>query len=66
MPLPDGSEVPMGVRSRRITFESALRSAALARPASRCAAVTSNGVSRRNGPGGGAPRVDGRSVPPTW
>src|ERR1700722_19402779 len=32
MPLPDGTEVPMGVRSRRVTFERALRSAALGQP----------------------------------
>jgi 2-polyprenyl-6-methoxyphenol hydroxylase-like FAD-dependent oxidoreductase len=29
MRLPDGSEIPMGVRSRRVTFERALRASAL-------------------------------------
>ncbi len=30
--LPDGSHIPMGVRSRRVTFERALRAAALSQP----------------------------------
>jgi 2-polyprenyl-6-methoxyphenol hydroxylase-like FAD-dependent oxidoreductase len=30
--LPDGSDIPMGVRSRRVTFERALRRAALDQP----------------------------------
>ena len=33
MALPDGPVVPVGVRSRRVTFETALRSAAIAQPA---------------------------------
>ena len=35
MRLPDGAEIPMGVRSRRVTFERALRASAAgpARPA---------------------------------
>ena len=61
MPLPDGTEVPMGVRSRRVTFESALRSAALAQPGLAVRRGHVDGVTRRPGRAAGI-RVDGAEV----
>ena len=49
MPLPDGTEVPMGVRSRRVTFERALRSAALGQPGFAVRRGGVDGVTRRHG-----------------
>ena len=49
MPLPDGTEVPMGVRSRRVTFECALRSAALGQPGLAVRRGHVDGVTRRHG-----------------
>ena len=60
--LPDGREVPMGTRSRRMTFERALRASALDVPGLRVRRGHVEDVSCRNGRANGV-RVDGRSVP---
>jgi 2-polyprenyl-6-methoxyphenol hydroxylase-like FAD-dependent oxidoreductase len=60
--LPDGGEVPMGTRSRRMTFERALRASALDVPGLRVRHGHVEDVSCRNGRADGV-RVDGRSVP---
>ena len=60
--LPDGREVPMGTRSRRMTFERALRASALDVPGLRVRRGHVEDVSCRNGRADGV-RVDGRSVP---
>jgi 2-polyprenyl-6-methoxyphenol hydroxylase-like FAD-dependent oxidoreductase len=61
LPLPDGSQVPMGVRSRRATFEGALRAAALAQPGLRARRGHVEAVIRHNGRAGGV-RVDGSEL----
>ena len=58
MSLPDGTEVPMGVRSRRVTFERALRSAALGQPGFAVRRGHVDGVTRRHGRAAGI-LVDG-------
>jgi 2-polyprenyl-6-methoxyphenol hydroxylase-like FAD-dependent oxidoreductase len=58
---PDGSQVPMGVRSRRDTFERALRTAALGQPGLRARRGHVEGVPSRNGQAGGV-RVDGSEL----
>jgi 2-polyprenyl-6-methoxyphenol hydroxylase-like FAD-dependent oxidoreductase len=61
MALPDGSEVPMGVRSRRVTFERALRSVALAQPGLALRRGHVDGVTRRHGRAAGI-LVDGSDL----
>jgi 2-polyprenyl-6-methoxyphenol hydroxylase-like FAD-dependent oxidoreductase len=61
MPLPDGSEVPMGVRSRRVTFERALRSVALAEPGLAVRRGHVDGVTGRHGRAAGI-LVDGSEL----
>jgi 2-polyprenyl-6-methoxyphenol hydroxylase-like FAD-dependent oxidoreductase len=58
---PDGSQVPMGVRSRRATFERALREAAMGQPGLRARRGHVDGVISRNGRAGGI-RVDGSEL----
>jgi len=58
---PDGSQVPMGVRSRRATFERALREAALAQPGLQARRGRVEGVLCHNGRAGGI-RVDGSEL----
>jgi 2-polyprenyl-6-methoxyphenol hydroxylase-like FAD-dependent oxidoreductase len=62
MALPDGSEVPMGVRSRRATFERALRAAALDQPRLQIRRGHVDSVVCRRGRAGGV-RVDGSELP---
>jgi 2-polyprenyl-6-methoxyphenol hydroxylase-like FAD-dependent oxidoreductase len=59
--LPDGSQVPMGVRSRRATFERALRTAALAQPGLQARRGHVEGVLCHNGRAAGL-RVDGSEL----
>ena len=54
--LPDGSEIPMGVRSRRVTFERALRASALGQPGLQVRRGHVEEVTRRYG------RADGIGV----
>jgi len=61
MRLPDGGEIPMGVRSRRVTFERALRAAALAESGLQMRRGHAEDVIRRHGRAGGI-RVDGADV----
>ena len=64
--LPDGSEIPMGVRSRRVTFERALRASALGQPGLQ---VRRGHVEERDSPATGGPTASGstgRSCRPTW
>jgi 2-polyprenyl-6-methoxyphenol hydroxylase-like FAD-dependent oxidoreductase len=58
---PDGSQVPMGVRSRRATFERALRAAALSQPGLQARRGHVEGVICHNGRAGGL-RVDGSEL----
>ena len=59
--LPDGSQVPMGVRSRRATFERALRAAALSQPSLQAHRGHVEGVICHNGRAAGI-RVDGSEL----
>jgi 2-polyprenyl-6-methoxyphenol hydroxylase-like FAD-dependent oxidoreductase len=59
--LPDGSQVPMGVRSRRATFERALRTTALAQPGLQARRGHVEGVICHNGRAAGI-RVDGSEL----
>ena len=61
MRLPDGGEIPMGVRSRRVTFERALRAAALSRPGLQVRRGHAEQVTRRHGRADGI-RVDGTDL----
>src|SRR5215469_2646735 len=61
LPLPDGGQVPMGVRSRRATFERALRAAALGQPGLQARRGHVDGVICHNGRAGGV-RVDGSEL----
>ena len=61
LPLPDGGRVPMGVRSRRATFERALRAAALGQPGLQARHGHVEGVISHNGRAGGL-RVDGSEL----
>ena len=58
MRLPDGSEVPMGVRSRRVTFERALRASALSERGLQVCRGHVQDVTHRAGRADGV-RVDG-------
>ncbi len=62
MRLPDGSEIPMGVRSRRVTFERALRASALSAPGLQVRRGHVEDVHRRHGRAVGV-RVDGADLP---
>ncbi len=62
MRLPDGRERPAGMRSRRETFERALRAVALAVPGFEVRRGHVDGVTSRSGRADGI-RVDGASVP---
>jgi 2-polyprenyl-6-methoxyphenol hydroxylase-like FAD-dependent oxidoreductase len=62
MRLPDGSEIPMGVRSRRATFERALRASALSAPGLQVRRGHVEDVLRRHGRADGV-RVDGADLP---
>lgn len=61
MSLPDGSEAPMGVRSRRVTFERALRSVALRQPGFAVRRGHVDAVTRRHGSAAGI-LVDGSEL----
>jgi 2-polyprenyl-6-methoxyphenol hydroxylase-like FAD-dependent oxidoreductase len=61
MRLPDGAEIPMGVRSRRVTFERALRAAALAQPGLQVRHGHADAVTCRRGRAGGI-LVDGTDL----
>ena len=61
MRLPDGAEIPMGVRSRRETFERALRAAALGQPGLQVRRGHADQVTRRGGRAGGI-RVGGTDL----
>jgi 2-polyprenyl-6-methoxyphenol hydroxylase-like FAD-dependent oxidoreductase len=61
MRLPDGAEIPMGVRSRRETFERALRAAALGQAGLQVRRGHADEVTRRRGRAGGI-RVDGTDL----
>jgi 2-polyprenyl-6-methoxyphenol hydroxylase-like FAD-dependent oxidoreductase len=58
MRLPDGSEIPMGVRSRRVTFERALRASALSERGLQVCRGHVQDVTHRAGRADGV-RVDG-------
>jgi len=60
--LPGGHQVPMGVRSRRVTFERALRAAALDQPGFQVRRGHADGVTSRHGRAAGV-RVDGAEMP---
>jgi 2-polyprenyl-6-methoxyphenol hydroxylase-like FAD-dependent oxidoreductase len=62
MRLPDGREMPMGMRSRRMTFERALRAAAQTVPGLEIRRGHVQGVTERRGRAAGL-RVDGADVP---
>ena len=59
--LPDGSEIPMGVRSRRVTFERALRASALGQPGLQVRRGHVDEVTRGRGRADGI-RVDGTGL----
>jgi 2-polyprenyl-6-methoxyphenol hydroxylase-like FAD-dependent oxidoreductase len=59
--LPDGSEIPMGMRSRRETFERSLRAAALEVPGLAVRRGHAEGVTERRGRAAGL-RVDGAEL----
>jgi len=61
MRLPDGGEIPMGVRSRRMTFERALRAAALHESGVQVHCGHAEDVTRRHGRAHGI-RVDGTDL----
>ncbi|HEY6294409.1 MAG TPA: NAD(P)-binding protein [Streptosporangiaceae bacterium] len=60
--LPGGHQVPMGIRSRRVTFERALRAAALDQPGFQIRRGHADGVTSRHGRAAGL-RVDGAELP---
>jgi 2-polyprenyl-6-methoxyphenol hydroxylase-like FAD-dependent oxidoreductase len=60
--LPGGRQLPMGVRSRRATFEGALRAAALDQPGFQVRRGHADGVTSRHGRAAGV-RVDGAELP---
>jgi 2-polyprenyl-6-methoxyphenol hydroxylase-like FAD-dependent oxidoreductase len=60
--LPDGSEIPMGIRSRRQTFERALRDAALNVPGLRLRQGHAEAVTEKRGRAAGL-LVDGVELP---
>jgi 2-polyprenyl-6-methoxyphenol hydroxylase-like FAD-dependent oxidoreductase len=60
--LPGGHYLPMGVRSRRVTFEGALRAAALDQPGFGVRRGHADGVTSRHGRAVGL-RVDGAELP---
>jgi 2-polyprenyl-6-methoxyphenol hydroxylase-like FAD-dependent oxidoreductase len=59
--LPDGTEIPMAVRSRRETFERALRASALGQPGLQVRRGHVDEVTRRHGRASGI-RVDGMDL----
>jgi 2-polyprenyl-6-methoxyphenol hydroxylase-like FAD-dependent oxidoreductase len=59
--LPDGNQIPMGVRSRRATFERALRASALDRPGLQVRRGHVDEVTGRHGRADGI-RVDGTDL----
>ena len=61
MRLPDGAEIPMGVRSRRVTFERALRATALHESGVQVHCGHAEDVTRRHGRAHGI-RVDGTDL----
>ena len=61
MRLPDGAEIPMGVRSRRMTFERALRATALHESGVQVHCGHAEDVTRRHGRAHGI-RVDGTDL----
>jgi 2-polyprenyl-6-methoxyphenol hydroxylase-like FAD-dependent oxidoreductase len=61
MRLPGGDEIPMGVRSRRETFERALRASALSQPGLQVRRGHVDEVTGRRGRAGGI-RVDGTDL----
>jgi 2-polyprenyl-6-methoxyphenol hydroxylase-like FAD-dependent oxidoreductase len=61
MRLPDGGEIPMGVRSRRMTFERALRASALGQPGLQLRRGHVEEVTSRHGRADGI-RVDGAEL----
>ena len=61
MRLPDGGEIPMGVRSRRVTFERALRATALHQSGVQVHRGHAEDVTRRHGRARGI-RVDGTDL----
>src|SRR5207344_2880659 len=60
--LPDGSEIPMGIRSRRVTFERALRASALGQPGLQLRRGHVEEVTRQHGRANGI-GVDGVKLP---
>lgn len=60
--LPGGHRLPMGVRSRRATFEGALRAAALDQPGFGVRRGHADGVTSRRGRAAGV-RIDGAELP---
>jgi len=62
MPLPGGAEGPMGMRSRRETFERALRATALSEPGLQVRRGHADEVTKRHGRAAGI-RVDGTVLP---
>ncbi len=60
--LPGGRQLPMGVRSRRATFEGALRAAALDQPGFQVRRGHADGVTSWHGRAAGV-RVDGAELP---
>ena len=62
MPLPDGTEVPAGMRSRRETFERALRAAAARQPGLELRRGHVDAVLADGGRARGL-RVDGQDLP---
>ena len=62
MRLPDGSQIPVGVRSRRVTFERALRASALNGSGLEVRRGHVDDVTRRRGRAHGV-RVDGADLP---
>jgi len=62
MGLPDGTEISMGVRSRRVTFERALRAAATGQPGLQVRRGHADEVIRWRGRAAGI-RVDGSDLP---
>jgi 2-polyprenyl-6-methoxyphenol hydroxylase-like FAD-dependent oxidoreductase len=60
--LPGGRQLPMGVRSRRATFEGALRAAALDQPGFQVRRGHADGVTSRHGRAAGV-RVDAAELP---
>ena len=65
MRLPDGAEIPMGVRSRRMTFERALHATALHESGVQVHCGHAEDVTRRHG-GLTASGWTGQTWRPTW